>query len=107
MRVIFFGTPLFAAEVLSNLLDHGVNIVAVISKPDRPKGRSGQPIPTPVKEVVLAHIPSLPVFQPESVSDPEFAKVLSSFNADLFVVVAYGEILRQNLLEGKKSGHGE
>jgi methionyl-tRNA formyltransferase len=99
MRVIFFGTPLFAAHVLEYLLQHKVNIVAVISKPDRPKGRSGLPVPTPVKTVALAHIPPLPIYQPEIVSAPEFADVLRSYEADLFVVVAYGEIIKQHLLD--------
>jgi methionyl-tRNA formyltransferase len=99
MRVVFFGTPLFAAHVLEYLLQHQVNIVAVISKPDRPKGRSGTPMPTPVKTVALAHNPPLPVFQPEIVSAPEFADTLKPFEADLFVVVAYGEIIKQHLLD--------
>lgn len=99
MRVVFFGTPVFAAQVLEYLLQHHVNIVAVISKPDKPKGRSGTPIPTPVKSAALAHHPSLPLFQPELVSAPEFANTLKNFEADLFVVVAYGEIIKQHLLE--------
>ena len=84
---------------LNYLLQHEVNIVAVISKPDRPKGRSGTPVPTPVKTVALAYDPSLPVYQPELVSAPEFAETLKSYEADLFVVVAYGEIIKQHLLE--------
>ncbi len=99
MRVVFFGTPLFAARVLEYLLQYKVNIVAVISKPDRPKGRSGTPVATPVKMAALAHVPSLPISQPEIVSTPEFANVLRSYDADLFVVVAYGEIIKQPLLD--------
>lgn len=99
MRVVFFGTPLFAAHVLEYLLQHQVNIVAVISKPDRPKGRSGTPVPTPVKAVAVAHNPPLPIFQPEIVSALEFADTLKVFEADLFVVVAYGEIIKQHLLD--------
>jgi methionyl-tRNA formyltransferase len=97
MRVVFLGTPLFAAHVLEYLLQHDVNIVAVVSKPDRPKGRSGTPIPTPVKNI--AQIYHLPVYQPEIVSAPEFADVLKQYEADLFVVVAFGEIIKQHLLE--------
>lgn len=99
MRVVFFGTPLFAAHVLEYLLQHQINVVAVISKPDRPKGRSGAPVPTPVKTVALAQNPPLPIFQPEIVSDLELASILQSFDADLFVVVAYGEIIKQHLLD--------
>jgi methionyl-tRNA formyltransferase len=99
MRVVFFGTPTFAAEVLEYLLENGINIVAVISKPDRPKGRSRELQPTPVKSKVLACNPALPLFQPEIVSAPEFADTLAGFKADLFVVVAYGEIIKQHLLD--------
>lgn len=97
MKVVFFGTPLFASHVLEYLLQQKIEIMAVVSKPDRPKGRSGTPVPTPVKTVALAH--HLPLYQPEIVSAPEFASVLQAYEADLFVVVAYGEILKQHLLD--------
>lgn len=99
MRVVFFGTPTFAAHVLEYLLLQKVNIVGVISKPDRPKGRSLTLIPTPVKTSVITHNPAIPLLQPEIVSSPEFADTLRNFNADVFIVVAYGEILKQHLLE--------
>lgn len=102
MKIVYFGTPKFAAEVLQYLIDHQVNIAAVISKPDRPKGRSGSPIPTPVKEMALTY--SLPVYQPEIVSVPEFAPILQAFQADLFVVVAYGELIKQHLLDMPRLG---
>jgi methionyl-tRNA formyltransferase len=98
MRVIFFGTPSFAAHVLEYLFQHQVNILAVISKPDRPKGRSASPMPTPVKTTALTHDPQIPIYQPELVSAPDFAGVLEPYEADLFVVVAYGEIIKQHLL---------
>ncbi len=97
MRVIFFGTPLFSAHILSHLLQHGIDICAVISKPDRPKGRSSIPIPTPVKTVALSF--NLPIYQPEIVSSLDFAPILQSYHADLFVVVAYGELIKQHLLD--------
>lgn len=99
MRVVYFGTPVFAAKVLEHLLKNHVDVVAVISKPDRPKGRSGSPIATPVKEAALAFNPNIPIYQPELVSDPDFASTLASYQADLFVVVAYGEIIKQHLLD--------
>lgn len=99
MRVVFFGTPLFAAHLLDYLFQRQVEIVAVVSKPDRPKGRSGTPVFTPVKSVALSYNPLLPIYQPEIVSAPEFAPLLQSYQADLFVVVAYGEIIKQHLLE--------
>ena len=97
MRVVFFGTPTFAANVLEYLLQEKISVVAVISKPDRAKGRSGTPTPTPVKSLAEAY--SIPVHQPEIVSSPEFAETLFSYQADLFVVVAYGEIIKQHLLD--------
>lgn len=102
MKIVFFGTPRFSAEVLSYLLQHQVDVVAVITKPDRPLGRSAALMPTPVKTIAESHSPSLPVFQPEIVSASDFAPILSNFQADLFVVVAYGEILKEHLLEMPK-----
>lgn len=102
MRVVFFGTPPIAAYVLQYLVEHHINVVAVISRPDRPQGRSQQPVPVPVKVVAQKQQPSIPVFQPEKVSAPEFASTLTSFDADLFVVVAYGEILKQHVLDTPK-----
>jgi len=102
MKVIYFGTPDIAAHVLHFLLEHHVNVVAVVTKPDRPKGRSGDPVPTPVKLVAQAHSLALPVYQPELVSAIEFAPTLEQYQADLFVVVAYGEIMKQHLLDMPK-----
>jgi len=102
MNVIFFGTPQIAADVLTFLLNHGVQIVAAISKPDRPIGRSRKLKPTPVKQVAEAH--SIPVYQPEIVSAQEFSETLLAYHADLFVVVAYGEIIKQHLLDMPKLG---
>jgi methionyl-tRNA formyltransferase len=100
MKILFFGTPKFAADVLDYLLSHQVAVAAVFTKPDKPKGRSGNPVPTPVKAKALAH--GLPVHQPEIVSAAEIAPQVAAYNADLFVVVAYGEILKQHLLDMPK-----
>lgn len=102
MKVIFFGTPLFAAKVLEELVRANVNVVAVISRTDKPKGRSDAPVPTPVKEVAQRH--HIPVYQPEKVSSEDFKPILASLDADLFVVVAYGEILKQHVLNAPKLG---
>lgn len=102
MRVIFFGTPQFAASCLDYLLKNGVEVVAVVTKPDKAQGRSSALVPTPVKTVALSQNPPLPLFQPPLVSALEFADTLAAFNADLFVVVAYGEILKQHLLDMPK-----
>lgn len=104
MKIVFFGTPVFAAHILSFLYDAKVNIVAVVSKPDRPQGRSRQILPTPVKTIALSMETKPILLQPESAADPEFAAHLQSLQADLFVVVAYGEILKTHLLEMPKKG---
>ncbi|MBS4167458.1 methionyl-tRNA formyltransferase [Parachlamydia sp. AcF125] len=104
MKVVFFGTPQFAADVLSDLLKHNIQVLAVITKPDRAQGRSKQLVPTPVKQVALMQEPPLPCFQPELVSAPEFAATLAAFEAGLFVVVAYGEIIKQHLLDMPRMG---
>lgn len=102
LRVVFLGTPQFAADVLEYLVQNHISIVGVISRPDKPVGRSGQLVPVPVKQVALRH--ELPLYQPEKVSDPAFQTVLDRFHADLFVVVAYGEILRQSVLDTPRLG---
>lgn len=102
MKVVFFGTPQFAASVLQFLIDNKIDIAAVVSKPDKPKGRTLQMQPTPVKVVAENH--RIPLYQPELASSPEFAATLQKYDADLFVVVAYGEIIKQHLLEMPKLG---
>lgn len=104
MNIVYFGTPQFAANVLQYLIDHKVSIKAVITKPDRPKGRSDALVPTPVKVVALSQNPPIPVHQPELVSAPDFAETLNAYNADLFVVVAYGEIIKQHILDMPPKG---
>lgn len=104
MKVVYFGTPLFAAKTLEHLIEKGVEVVAIISKPDKPKGRSGSLAPTPVKEFAQTLEKAIPVYQPEKVSDPEFAPILKAYDADLFVVVAYGEIIKQHILDMPRLG---
>lgn len=100
MRIAFFGTPDFAAQVLEFLIQRRENIVAVISKPDKAQGRSKQLVPVPVKVVAEKH--GIPVFQPEKISDPVNETYLKELQADLFVVVAYGEILKEPVLKTPK-----
>ena len=102
MRIIFFGTPQFSAESLKYLLERNCNIIAVVTKPDKPQGRSKEPIASPVKQLALEK--GIPLYQPNKASDPEFASILQSYEPDLFVVVAYGEIIKQNLLDMPKKG---
>ena len=87
IRIIFMGTPEFAAASLAALLDAGKNIVAVVTTPDKPAGRGQQMRQSEVKELALAR--NLPVLQPEKLRDETFLAALQNFKADLFVVVAF------------------
>ncbi len=97
MKLLFFGTPDFAAVLLSDLLSRHFEILTVVTQPDRPKGRSGLPTPSEVKELALQK--GLPVLQPEKSSDPNFLEELKKYPADLYVVIAFGQILPQKLLD--------
>jgi methionyl-tRNA formyltransferase len=101
-RILFMGTPAFAVPSLQALLDHGEEVVAVVTQPDRPKGRGRKLAPPPVKELALAH--GLPVLQPTKIRTAEFLDELRAFNADLFVVTAYGRILPGPLLNLPRLG---
>jgi methionyl-tRNA formyltransferase len=104
MRIIFFGTPEFAATVLEELVKAKVDIVAIVTKPDKPQGRSLTLQPTSVKETAQKLLPEVPLFQPLKCSTPENIEVIKQFRPDLFVVVAYGEIMSQALLDAATWG---
>jgi methionyl-tRNA formyltransferase len=87
MRIVFMGTPEFAIPSLKALVEHGYEIVAVVTAPDRPSGRGQQPTPSPVKEYALSH--NLMILQPEKLSDPGFRERLESLKPELGVVVAF------------------
>ena len=99
MKIVFWGTSEFSARILSDLLEKSFEIVAVVTRLDMPQGRSLHLAPPPVKKFLLDSSSKIPIYQPEKASTSEFAQILSSYNADLFLVVAYGEILRQNILD--------
>ena len=96
-RVIFMGTPEFACPTLQKLIDRGEHVVAVVTQPDRPKGRGQKMMLPPVKELALKH--GIPVHQPLKVRDPGVIEQLRSLHPDLIVVVAFGQILPKALLE--------
>jgi len=96
-RMIFMGTPDFACPTLQILIDRGENLVAVITQPDRPKGRGQKLMPPPVKELALKH--GIPVYQPLKVRDPAFVEVVRDLQPDVIVVVAFGQILPKALLD--------
>lgn len=104
MKVVFFGTPPFAANLLQFLIDNGITVVAVVTKVDKPKGRSKTPSASAVKELTLSLERKIPLLQPESAASEDFASDLQKFNADIFVVVAYGEIIKQHLLDMPRYG---
>ncbi len=104
MNVVFFGTSAFAARVLRDLIHHHISIVAIITRPDKPKGRSLNLLPPPVKEEALKLALDIPIYQPTKASTPEFAEILKKYAPDLFVVVAYGEIIKTLLLDIPSKG---
>jgi len=103
MRIVFMGTPAFAVPCLERLLADGHEIAAVLCQPDKPQGRKMQLAPPPVKQAALAH--GLPVLQPEKLrGNQEIIGLLRSLAPELAVVVAYGKILRQEILDIPKHG---
>ena len=102
MRVVFMGTPDFAVPTLAALLESRHEVVGVVTQPDRPKGRSGKLQPSPVKEKALEA--DVPVLQPEKVKDPAFLPELEKLVPDVIVVVAFGQILPESVLNLPKYG---
>lgn len=91
------GTPDFACPTLQKLIDQGENLVAVVTQPDRPRGRGQHMMPPPVKE--LADLNDIPVLQPPKVREPGFVEIIRELKPDLIVVVAFGQILPKSLLD--------
>ena len=87
LRIVFLGTPEFAVATLQKLAENGVNIVAVVTAPDKPSGRGLKLTPSPVKEYAVSQ--QIPVLQPANLKAPEFLEELKSFQADLQIVVAF------------------
>ena len=102
MRIVFAGTPEFAAQHLQALLDAGRQIVAVYTQPDRPAGRGQKLMPSPVKQLALQH--GIAVYQPQTLRDPAAQAELAALAPDLMVVVAYGLILPQVVLDTPRLG---
>ena len=102
LKVIFAGTPDFAAQHLHALLDAGINVVAVYTQPDRPAGRGKQLTASPVKLLAQQH--QVPVFQPHSLKEAAAQEQLAALQADLMIVVAYGLLLPTAVLEAPRLG---
>lgn len=102
LKIVFAGTPEFAAQHLSHLIEQGFNVVAAYTQPDRPAGRGKKLQPSAVKQVALGH--DIPVCQPESLKADEALSELANWNADLMIVVAYGLLLPKAALDTPKYG---
>ena len=102
LKIIFAGTPEFAATTLAALLESKHDICAVYTQPDRPAGRGRKLTPSPVKQLAIQH--QLPVYQPQTLRDEEAQQQLATLDADVMVVVAYGLILPQAVLEIPRQG---
>ena len=102
LRIVFAGTPEFAAEHLKALLNSPYQVVAVYTQPDRPAGRGQKLMPSPVKQLALQH--EIAVYQPQTLRDPAAQAELAALKPDLLVVVAYGLILPQVVLDIPRLG---
>ena len=102
MNIVFMGTPDFAVSALEALLKAGHDIKLVVTQPDKPKGRSGALAFPPVKECALKH--GLPVFQPVRIKTAENVEYLKQYEADVYVVAAFGQILSQEILDMPRLG---
>lgn len=97
MKIVFMGTPDFAAGALEALIKAGHEITLVVTQPDKPKGRSKELQFSPVKECALRH--ELPVFQPVRIKTPEAIAELKKYEADIYIVAAFGQILSREILD--------
>ena len=95
--IVFMGTPGFAVPSLEALIAHDHHVLAVVTQPDRPRGRSGKPAPPPVKQAAERF--GIEVLQPERVSEESFCDLMSAISPDLLVVIAFGRILTEPLLD--------
>ena len=102
MKIVFMGTPDFAVGALEALVEAGHEVVAVVTQPDKPKGRGKEMQQTPVKTCAIKH--NIEVFQPVKIKTPEAVEVLKQYGADLFVVAAFGQILSKEILDMPKFG---
>jgi methionyl-tRNA formyltransferase len=102
LRIVFFGTPSFALPTLRTLFEGPDEVIAVVTQPDREKGRGRKVLFSPVKELALQH--GLKPFQPEKAKEEAFQEALKILQPDLIVVIAYGQILPKSILKIPKYG---
>lgn len=101
MKVVFFGTPEYAVPALRAIINSNHEVVAVVSQPDKPKGRSNKLVPTPVKALAMEH--GIDVYQPDKIRKDDISQLLS-IPADIYVTCAYGQILGEDVLFNTKYG---
>ena len=103
MNILFWGTPDYSVESLKKLIDSHHKISAVITQPDKKRSRGSKLIPSPIKKIAIDH--EIPIFTPNKIkNNTSFIKTLKSFNSDVFVVIAYGKILSNEILSIPKYG---
>lgn len=102
MKVVFMGTPDFSVGALEAVMEAGHQVTAVVTQPDKPKGRGKEVQMSPVKACALSH--DIPVFQPVKIREAEAVETLRSFQADIFVVAAFGQILSEEILTMPRYG---
>lgn len=102
LKIVFMGTPDFAVGALEALIREGYEITAVVTQPDKPKGRSKELLPSPAKVCALEH--GIPVLQPRRIKAPEAIAELKTYEADVYVVAAFGQILSQEILDIPRLG---
>ena len=102
MRIVFMGTPDFSVPVLEALVEGGHQVIAAVTQPDRPKGRGKAVMMSPVKEKALAL--GIPVYQPLKAREESFIRQMEELSPDAAVVVAFGQILPQRILDIPKYG---
>lgn len=102
MRVVFMGTPDFAVGTLEELIKAGHQVAAVVTQPDKPKGRGKTLLPTPVKETAQKY--GIPVYQPKKVREEAFTETLRDIAPDVIVVAAFGQIITREILDMPKYG---
>ncbi len=102
MKIVFMGTPDFAVGALEAVINAGHTVTAVVTQPDKAKGRSGQMQFTPVKECAVKY--AIPVLQPVKIKAPEAVEELKKYEADIFVVAAFGQILSKEILDMPRFG---
>ena len=97
MKIVYMGTPDFAVPCLERLVKDGYDVACVVTQPDKPRGRKQEMTPSEVKVCALSH--GIEVYQPQTLRSEEAYEYLKSFDADYFIVAAYGKILPKNILD--------